>query len=390
MRTILHCDLNSFYASVELLLNPDLRGKAVAVCGDKENRHGIVLAKSDPAKLCGVKTAEAIWEAQRKCPHLIIVPPHHDIYRKFSYRVRKIYEEYTDMVEPFGMDECWLDVTGSLRLFGSGEEIADKIRRRIKDEVGLTISVGVSFNKIFAKLGSDMKKPDAVTVIPFDSFREKIYGLSVTEMLGVGKNTGLVLKKYCIETIGDLAAADKNFLIKRLGKTGECIWNYANGLDCSEVHSVGYKAPIKSIGRGFTYPKDLETNEEVQRLILSLSQTVSHQLRKENLSALGVQVSVKDNKLSVKQFQSPLPFPTQCFCDISEKAFELFRNNYKWNNSVRAVTIRAINLTEEKEPSQLDLFIDYSEHEKRNNAENAIEEIRQKYGVSSVNIARLS
>lgn len=390
MRTILHCDLNSFYASVEIFLNPDLKGKAVAVCGDKEARHGIVLAKSDPAKAYGVRTAEAIWEAQKKCPVLIIVPPHYEEYVKFSRRVRSIYEEYTDLVEPFGMDECWLDVTGSERLFGNGEKIAHTIRERVKKEVGITISVGVSFNKVFAKLGSDMKKPDAVTVIPYDNFKNIIYKLPATEMLGVGPNTGNVLKKYCIETIGDLASASKTFLINKLGKTGECIWNYANGLDNSPVHSIDYKAPVKSIGRGTTCPKDLETTDEVKRVILSLSQVVSHQLRKHSLCSTAVQLSVKDKNLHTRQFQAPLDFPTQSFWDISEKAFGLFVENYDWHDKIRAITVRAINLTDNNEPEQLDFFIDYSAYKKRFNAETAIEEIRKKHGCSIINIAGLS
>ncbi len=390
MRTILHCDLNSFYASVEIFLNPDLKGKAVAVCGSKEERHGIVLAKSDLAKSYGVKTAEAIWEAERKCPGLIIVPPHYDEYVKFSRRVRDIYEEYTDLVEPFGMDECWLDVTGSERLFGSGEEIAHTIRERVKKEVGITISVGVSFNKVFAKLGSDMKKPDAVTVIPYDNFRNIIYKLPATEMIGIGPNTGRVLKNYCIETIGELAATSKTFLVNKLGKTGECIWSYANGLDDSPVHSVDFEAPIKSIGRGVTCPKDLESSEEVKRVILNLSQIVAHQLRKHSLRATAVQLSIKDKNLFTKQYQAPLDIATQSFWDISEKAFELFMGNYDWHDKIRAVTVRAINLTDCSEPEQLDFLFDYSAYEKRDNAENAIEKIRKKYGISIINIAGLS
>ncbi len=390
MRTILHCDLNSFYASVEIFLNPDLKGKAVAVCGSKEERHGIVLAKSDLAKSYGVKTAEAIWEAERKCPGLIIVPPHYDEYVKFSRRVRDIYEEYTDLVEPFGMDECWLDVTGSERLFGSGEEIAHAIRERVKKEVGITISVGVSFNKVFAKLGSDMKKPDAVTVIPYDNFRNIIYKLPATEMIGIGPNTGRVLKNYCIETIGELAATSKTFLVNKLGKTGECIWNYANGLDNSPVHSVDFEAPIKSIGRGVTCPKDLESSEEVKRVILNLSQIVAHQLRKHSLRATAVQLSIKDKNLFTKQYQAPLDIATQSFWDISEKALELFTGNYDWHDKIRAVTVRAINLTDCSEPEQLDFLFDYSAHNKRDDAENAIEKIRKKYGISIINIAGLS
>ena len=390
MRTILHCDLNSFYASVEIFLNPSLRGKPVAVCGSKEERHGIVLAKSDEAKACGVKTAEAIWEAQRKCPDLIIIPPHYDEYVRFSRMVRNIYEEYTDLVEPFGMDECWLDVTGSERLFGNGEKIANTIRERVKNEIGVTISVGVSFNKVFAKLGSDLKKPDAVTLIPYEDFKEIVFPLSVTEMIGIGPNTGKVLKNYCIETIGDLAATNRNFLISKLGKTGECIWNYANGLDDSPVHSIDYHAPVKSVGRGTTCPRDLETNDEVHKVIMELSQIVSHQLRKHSLRATSVQLSVKDKNLCVKQYQTPLKLPTQCFGDIESKAFELFADNYSWREKVRAVTVRAINLTDGNEPEQLDFLMDYSAQEKRESAEEAMEKIRKKHGISIINIASLS
>ncbi len=388
MRTILHCDLNSFYASVEIFLNPQLKGLPVAVCGSKEDRHGIVLAKTDEAKKYGVKTAEAIWEAQRKCPQLVIIPPHHDIYVEFSRRVRRIYEEYTDLIEPFGIDECWLDVTGSERLFGSGEEIAHTIRERVKREIGVTISVGVSFNKVFAKLGSDLKKPDAVTIIPYDGFRDIIYSLPATDMIGVGPNMGNALKNYCINTIGDLAAADKSFLIKKLGKMGECIWAYANGFDTSPVAHINYHAPIKSIGRGTTQPVDLKNNDEVHRVILQMSQIVSHKLRKHSLKAGGVQLSIRDSNFAVKQFQAPLALPSQCFGEIAEKAFQLFTANYNWYSNVRSVTVRAINLSDFEEPVQLDFIQDYTAHEKLDSAESAIEKIRNKYGVAAVDVAR--
>lgn len=390
MRTILHCDLNSFYASVEIFLNPSLKGKAVAVCGDKETRHGIVLAKSDEAKAYGVKTAEAIWEAQRKCPNLLIIPPHHDKYVEFSKRVRKIYEDYTDLIEPFGIDECWLDVTGSERLFGDGQAIAEIIRERVKKEIGITISVGVSFNKVFAKLGSDMKKPDAITLIPYESFRDIIFNLPTVEMLGVGPNMSKALERYCINTIGDIANADKDFLIAKFGKAGECIWINANGLDASPVQSIGYKAPIKSVGRGTTCPADLTTNEDVREVITGLSQRVSRQLRINSLSAAAVQISIKDNSLRVKQYQAPFPSPTQSFWEICEKAYDIFVSNYCWKNPVRAVTVRAINLSDENAPEQLDFLQDYDINEKRNNAETAMEAIRSKYGKAAINVARLT
>lgn len=390
MRTILHCDLNSFYASVEIFLNPSLKGKAVAVCGDKEMRHGIVLAKSEEAKACGVKTAEAIWEAQRKCPNLLIIPPHHDKYVEFSKRVKKIYEDYTDLIEPFGIDECWLDVTGSERLFGDGQAIAEIIRKRVKNEIGITISVGVSFNKVFAKLGSDMKKPDAITLIPYENFRDIIFTLPAREMLGVGPNMSKALERYCINTIGDIANTDKDFLIKKFGKLGECIWINANGLDTSPVQSVDYKAPIKSVGRGTTCPTDLTSNEEVREIITGLSQRVSRQLRINNLSANAVQISIKDNTLNVKQYQAPLTAPTQSFWEISEKAFAIFISSYGWKKPVRSVTVRAINLLDASTPEQLDFLQDYNTNEKRNNAEAAMETIRSKYGKTVINVARLT
>ena len=251
-KCILHSDMNSFYASVEMMLNPSLRGKPVAVCGATEDRHGIVLAKSELAKKAGVKTGMVNWEAERLCKDLILVPPHYDQYLKYSKLAHEIYYRYTDLVEPFGMDECWLDVTGSTYIFGSAMEIAEKIRKATREELGLTVSIGVSFNKIFAKLGSDMKKPDAITVIEKDTFRDKIWGLPAADLLGVGRATQRVLDSYCIRTIGDLAKTDPDFLKRRLGKPGVALWQYANGNDHSLVHNSDFVSPIKSVGHGIT------------------------------------------------------------------------------------------------------------------------------------------
>ena len=250
-RVILHCDMNNFYASVECMLNPELKNKPVAVCGSVEERHGIVLAKNYAAKAFGVSTGEAIWQAKQKCQDLVIVEPHYEQYMKFSKLAREIYGRYTDQIEPYGMDECWLDVTGS-GCMGTGFEIADEIRRTVKFELGLTISAGVSFNKIFAKLGSDMKKPDAITCIEADSFREKIWCLPASDLLGVGRATEKVLSGYGIHTIGELAATSDDFLKCRLGKNGLAIKKYANGLDDSPVMLSDYVSPVKSIGHGIT------------------------------------------------------------------------------------------------------------------------------------------
>ena len=259
-RVILHADFNNFYASVECMLNPKLKGHPVAVGGDVEARHGIILAKNMEAKKFGIQTGEALWQAKQKCPNLIIVPPHYEEYIKYSRLARKIYEEYTDLIQPYGMDENWLDVTGSIGLFGDGETIANTLRERMKFELGLSISVGVSFNMIFAKLGSDMKKPDAVTVIPKDSFREKIWHLPASDMLGVGRATEKVLSSYGIRTIGDLANAHPDFIKRKFGKNGAMLLAYANGLDRSRVQPQDYEPPMKSVGHGITTVHDLENN----------------------------------------------------------------------------------------------------------------------------------
>ena len=245
--TILHCDMNNFYASVECMLDMSLKGKAVAVGGDVENRHGIILAKNYEAKKYGVQTGEALWQARQKCRNLLIVPPHYEQYIKYSKLARQIYAEYTDLVEPYGMDECWLDVSGSIGIYGDGEKIANKIRERMKFELGLTISAGVSFNKIFAKLGSDMKKPDAVTVISKDSFREQIWQLPASDLLGVGRSTQKVLTLYGIKTIGDLANASPDLIERRLGKCGLMCIRYAKGEDISRVMPTDAESNSKQL-----------------------------------------------------------------------------------------------------------------------------------------------
>lgn len=387
-RTILHCDLNSFYASVEIMLDPSLRGKAVAVCGSKEDRHGIVLAKSEQAKRCGVKTGEAIWQAQQKCRDLVIVPPQFDQYMKYSALTRRIYEDYTDLIEPFGIDECWLDVTASRLLFGDGERIAHIIRERVKRELGLTISVGVSFNKVFAKLGSDMKKPDAVTVIPKAGFRELIGGLPASDMLGVGPATARYLESHCIRTIAQLADIHE-VLLKPLGKCGQQIWRNANGLDASPVRHMDFTETIKSVGHGTTCVKDLYSEEEVWRVMYKLSQDISARLRKYHLKANGVQIAIKDNMFRVTQHQRPLNAPTQSFSEIAHLALRLFRGSYGWHTGVRALTVRAIDLSPENEPQQLFLDEDIGASEKQEKLERAMESIRARYGGSSIDMASL-
>lgn len=266
-RAILHSDLNAFYASVEMMLDPSLRGKAVAVCGSTEDRHGIVLAKSDLAKKAGVKTGMVNWEARQLCRDLIVVPPQYDQYLKYSKLTQSIYQRYTDMIEPFGMDECWLDVTGSQAMCGDAMTIAENIRRSVREELGLTVSIGVSFNKIFAKLGSDMKKPDAITQIRREDFKEKVWPLECSEMIYCGRATTAKLAKYGIHSIGDVAATDPAFLKRLLGVNGLALWNYANGTDTSRVMHKDFVSPVKSIGHGITCVADLVDEEEVHTLL---------------------------------------------------------------------------------------------------------------------------
>lgn len=383
-RAILHCDLNNFYASVETVVSPELRGKAIAICGRTEDRHGIVLAKSEAAKKCGVKTGDVIWQAKGKCPELLVFPPRFSEYIKYSRAVKSIYCRYTDMIEPFGIDECWLDVSGSTRLFGSPETIADDVREAVKKELGLTISVGVSFNKVFAKLGSDMKKPDAVTVIRRENFRDMIWQLPAEDMLWVGRSTSKVLKKYGIITIGDIAKSDPAFLKTTFGKNGVVLWRCANGLENSPVCNMGYRPPVKSVGRGVTCVDDLRDNDEVWRVLLSLSHAVSKHLREDGLLAGGVQIGIKNTALFTSQSQSKLIYPTQNSREIALKAFLLFKQTYKWQTPVRAVTVRAIELLNPDKPQQLSLGFDMTRHEKLERLDKAMLRINEKYGKGTV------
>ena len=388
-RVILHADMNNCYASIETKLNPKLKGIPLAVCGRREDRHGIVLAKSQEAKVLGVKTGEAIWEAQLKCPNLLIVPPNYDEYLKHSKWARDIYYDYSNQVEPYGIDECWLDVSGSIHLFGKGRDIAEEIRSRIKKELGITVSIGVSFNKIFAKLGSDMKKPDAVTEISRKDFKEKIWNLPVEELLGVGKASKKKLNRLMIFTIGDLARGDPDLIRMKLGINGVYLWNYANGRDYSSVTDRDYRDPVKSVGRGITTTEDLENNLEVYRVFRELSFGVSKALRSYGYLAGGIQISVKNNNLISKQYQKQISYPSLSSTILAEEAYDLFLEKYSWESPIRALTIRAINLIGEKNGSQLSFYEDYSKLIKREKVDDAFFKIRERFGDYSISYAGL-
>ena len=391
-RTILHCDMNNFYASVECMLNPSLRGHPVAVGGDVENRHGIILAKNYEAKKFGIQTGEALWQAKQKCPKLIIVPPHYEEYLKYSRLAHSIYADYTDLIEPYGMNEVWIDVTGSTKAFGSGEVIANTLRERIKYELGLTISVGVSFCKVFAKLGSDMKKPDAVTVIPKDSFRDIIWDLPASDMLGVGRSTEKFLSSYGIHTIGQLANAYPDLMQRKLGKNGMVLLAFANGEDRSKVAPQDYEPPMKSIGHGITTMQDLENNAEVWNIMLALTQDIGHKLRVYNKNAAGVAIYIRyivDKQIAGKQWQCQLPVRTHSAAIIAKEAYRLFERSYGWEYPIRSVTVRAINLCSQDLPEQLQFFSDAATVERKEKLETAIEDIRRRFGKYSIQPACL-
>ena len=382
-RVILHSDMNSFYASVEIMLHPELRGKAVAVCGSEKDRHGIVLAKSDAAKKAGVKTGMSNYEAKALCPSLILRAPDYDQYLKFSRAAREIYGRYTDYIEPFGMDECWLDVTGSTA-FGTGPEIAEKIRTRIRTELGLTVSIGVSWNKIFAKLGSDMKKPDAVTVITRENFRTKVWPLPVSDLLYAGPATTAKLARVGIRTIGDLALADDLLLKKMLGVNGLKLLSYARGTDESRVMHKSVVIPPKSIGHGVTCLRDLVTPSEVHRVILALCQEIGRRLREESCLACSLSLVLRCRDLSFTGAQGKFLQPTRSPAVCADTAFLIFLNTFSGIGPVRQVTVTVRDLISENEAVQPHLFLDQDYLERLDRAETCVEEVRSRFGKNAL------
>lgn len=378
---ILHSDMNNFYASVECLDNPSLRGKPMAVTGDPDARHGIVLAKNYEAKKYGVSTGDPLWMARQKCPDILFTPPRYDRYIQMFQAASQIYEEYTDRVESFGLDECWLDVSESTGLFGDGKEIADEIRYRVKRELGITASVGVSYNKIFAKLGSDMKKPDATTVIGQD-FREKIWHLPANMLLYVGRATYGKLLKYGIHTIGDLACTDPVFLERLLGKNGVMLWAFANGHDRSPVSHTYSHRVIKTIGNSTTTPRDLVTDTDIKIILYILSESVAERMRREHFYCRSVQISIRDNTLASYERQGQLSIPTCTAQSIFEKSFALYQDNRPLN-PVRSLGVRACKLSYMKY-RQLSFLEDAARDQRQEDLERSIDTIRQRYGHYSI------
>ena len=387
-RIILHCDLNCFFASVELLEKPALQNVPVAVCGDPASRHGIILAKNEPAKKMGVQTAETVWQARQKCPHLILLPPHHSLYADYSRRVNTIYGQYTDLVEPFGIDESWLDVTGSLHLFGGdARQLADGIRARLRQELGLTISVGVSFNKVFAKLGSDYKKPDATTVISRENWRDIVWPLPVGDLLFVGRAAKRTLAQFGVETIGQLAACKPEMLEQLMGKAGIQLYRYANGLDDAPVRPQHEQEPVKSVGNSTTFPENLTRWEQVRGGLQMLSDSVAGRLRQQGLYCGGVSVGVRDAQFRTVSRQMRLPGPTHLMRDIYNAALELTGQIWKAPTPIRLLSVTALYITDSADSyQQLDLLAGDAPRrdQRQEQLESAMDTIRGKYGKDAI------
>lgn len=387
-RVIFHCDLNSFFASVELLDHPELRHLPVAVCGDPASRHGIILAKNEPAKRFGVQTAETIWQARKKCPHLVLLPSHHDRYREWSCRVNAIYEQYTDLVEPFGIDESWLDVTGTLHLFGGdARTLADRIREHIRTQLGLTVSVGVSFNKVFSKLGSDYKKPDATTVIRREDVERMVWPLPITDLLFVGKAAARELKKYGVHTIGDLARFDREALGQLLGRHGYQLHDYANGRENSPVQPAGLYTPPKSVGNGLTFPHNLVGEEQVRSGVALLADSVAQRLRHHGLKCTTAQVSLRSPEFHDISRQQRLDRPSFVAPELVETAMKLIRSNWNLSAPIRAITITALNLIPaDQAGEQLDLFFNQKQgrRERQERLGKAMDQIRDRFGQRAI------
>lgn len=386
-RIILHSDCNCFYASVECALNPALKGKPVAVSGNPEKRHGIILAKSEEAKKFGVKTGEAIWQAKKKCPQLITLPPNFSKYVEYSKSVKEIYYKYTDMVESFGLDEAWLDVTGSTRLFGNGYETAQKIRSRIKKELDITVSIGVSYNKIFAKLGSDYKKPDAVTLINKSNYKHMVWSLPAEDLLYVGSATKKKLNSLGIFTIGQIANTPVDILKKNLGKWGQMLHSFANGNDTSTVALYGETSPVKSIGNSTTSPRDLKDITDVKIIMGVLADSVARRMREQGLSCMLVSITVRDNSLCSFTRQKKLLSYTDITSEILSTGLALFKESYSWKKPIRSLGLSVSELTCKDSGTQLSLFEDNKKRLRQESLDKTTDALKNRFGNFIINPA---
>lgn len=385
-RMILHSDCNSFYASVECLHRPEIREKPVAVGGDVEQRHGIILAKNEQAKKYGIKTGEALWQARQKCPDLVVVPPRFELYKRYSRLCHQIYLDYSNQVEPFGLDECWLDVTAQ---GVNGVQLAEGIRGRIQKELGITVSIGVSYNKIFAKLGSDYKKPNAVTEINRENFKEIVWPLPVGDLLYVGRATQRKLQSYCKHTIGDLAITPEKTLKGWFGKWGSVLYAFANGFDNTPVARYVDHEEVKSIGNSTTTPRDLVDNEDVKIIMYILADSVARRLREHGYKGRTISISVRDNQLESFVRQHTMNHYTNSTAEIAQEGMELFLKHYHWQQPIRSLGISISDLVSDSAPLQLDLFGAGKEQLRMEQLDIAMDDLKKRFGTNAVHPAVL-
>lgn len=388
-RTILHVDMNHYYANVECLYDPSIRNKPVVVGADELQRHGIVLTKNPLAKRYGIKTGEGLWEARKKCPGLVVVPAHYDRYIHFSNLAHEIYSRFTDRIEPFGLDECWLDLTGTESIFGDGKHVANELRRLIRKELGITASVGVSWNKVLAKLGSDYKKPDATTVFARQSFKEKVWPLPASDLLYVGPATTKKLHGYGINTIGDLATAPLSLLERRFGKWGGYLYAFANGMDTTPVALYDHQSTIKSIGNSMTTYRDIETPDEIRQVFLNLSESVARRLRENGFRCKTVQISVRDNLLNWFGCQMHLSQPACTVMSLVDASMMLFQTKYNFTRPLRALGVRACDLVSMDSGQQISFFTDVQMQKKWEKIESCVDQLRERFGRDAVKRASI-
>ena len=394
-RLIFHCDCNNFFASCECLERPELKSVPMAVAGDPEERVGVVVAKNELAKKAGVKTTDTVWQARKKCPQIVFVPPRHRYYKQVSDRVNAIYRDYSDYVEPASIDESYLDMTGTLEYYHmSAGELADAIRTRVKREIGITISVGVANNKIFAKMGSDYKKPDATTVILGEDYRKILWPLPVSDLMFAGKASVKLLNQKGIHTVGDLAVQPKERISVLLGKGGETLWAYANGMDTEPVRKWGEKPEVKSVSHGMTFRRDLFTPEEIRTGVAVQADRIAISLRRQGLKGSVIGVQIKAPSLAVISRQTTLDHYTWLQQEIRDTAMKLIDENWQAGAPIRAITVSVNRLVPANEATeQLDLFDQIGTpgesrimREKQDRMEAAMDALRLKMGNTAVTL----
>ena len=384
-RAILHCDLNNFYSSVELVKHPELQGKPVVVAGDITKRHGIILAKSYEAKAYGITTGDALYEAHEKCPDLVAVDAHFEDYLYYSQRVKAIYERYSDQIESYGIDECWIDVTGSLSYFGcDAKTLADRIRKQVFEELGLTISVGVSWNKVFAKLGSDYQKPDATTVISKDNYQQLVWELPAQDLLFVGRSSAEKLYRQGIYTIGDIARSEASLMKQLLGKVGEMLWAFANGMDVSKVALSDYMREIKSVGNSITTVRDIYTEEEAKLVFYVLCESVAERLKRQGLEGRTISIYLRSWDLHSFTRQVTLDDPTDICEEIMEQVMILLHRHYAFKEPLRSIGLQVAQLKPKQRPVQLALMDDHKKRNRSRTIDQVMAAVRERYGHASI------